>query len=156
MLAHLLHFVGNRTKAQREELPSLSPDGQRVVNPGPTIGSLAPCLMFAQREETALCSRWVTVGRPLFPACGWAACCALVLPFNDFGFAGSPRDSLPKTLSKGRTKPGEKTKFGFPEQQGGGWGLLRNWLSRSLKQFLASDLYPGIQLAQQGSFWSLP
>lgn len=47
MLVRLLHFAGNRTKAQREELPSLSSDGQRVVNPGPTLGSLAPWPMFA-------------------------------------------------------------------------------------------------------------
>lgn len=55
-----------------------------------------------------------------------------VLPFNVFSFAGSARDSCTEW---GCTRPGEKTKFRFPERKGG-MGCLE--IGGLPKQFPAS------------------
>ena len=70
MLAHALHFAGNKTKAPREELPFLSSNSQGMVNSGPALDQalwlLGLCL---SHERSLLRAQRLMAGRLLWTGC---------------------------------------------------------------------------------------
>lgn len=143
MPAHLLHFAGNRAKAQREELTFLSSDSQRELRTSPGPWLLGLCLL---GKETAPCPE--SHGEQTTPSSGKG-----YIAFIVCRFAGSAKDSHAKALSEVGARPGEQTEFIFPESQA--WGVLRNHTVRFPEQFFASDFYPGTKPALKGSLWNL-